>query len=266
MILLEGGNVFKDKKKVPITQRINRNDVPTTTKFLEQITGLSLMDNMLGSTGVTETSGDMDFAVDAHVISKEALKGVLVKWCQAQGIPDDQIINSRAKGKEPAHLDRWIDQTGIEIHFRTPINGNGNNGFVQSDFNFITKMAWSKFMLAAMPASSQFKGVDRAVLFNSIGKVLGVKVTVQTGVHDRLTDELVTDDPGKLAEMFLPAGTVQDLASVESTIGALRNDPKRDAKLADFKKYLENSGRQMPQLESSAHPTEWLRHWSNKLK
>jgi hypothetical protein len=104
------------------------------------------------------------------------------------------------------------------------------------------------------------------VLFNSIGKTLGVKVTVHTGVHDRLTDELVTDDPAVMAKMFLPAGTVRDLAGVESTVAALRNDPQRDAKLKDFREYLERSGRQMPQLESSAHPTEWLRHWSNKLK
>ena len=122
-------------------------------------------------------------------------------------------------------------------------------------------------MLAAMPASSQFKGVDRAVLFNSIGKTLGVKVNVISGVHARDTDELVTSDPAKMAHMFLDGqGTVRDLASVESTVRALRNDPKRNEKLRDFADYLSKSGRQLPQMEASAHPSEWFRHINNKLK
>ena len=267
MILLEGGNVFKNDKKVPITQRINRNDVPTTVAWLEQITGLKLKGELLGSTGVTETSGDIDLALDGNVIKKDAIVSVLVNWCKSQGIPDDQIINTKAKGKEPAHLDRWIDATGIEVHFRAPINGNPKMGFVQVDFNFLTNMKWSKFMLAAMPPGSQFKGVDRAVLFNSIGKTLGVKVNVISGVHARDTDELVTNDPAKMAHIFFDGkGTVKDLASVETTIAALRNDPKRNEKLKDFAEYLAKSGRQMPQLEASAHPTEWFRHIQQKLK
>jgi len=267
MILLEGGNVFKDDKKVPVTQRINRNDVATTVAWLEQVTGLRLKSELLGSTGVTETSGDIDLALDGNVIKKDAVIGVLTNWCKKQGIPDDQIINSKARGKEPAHLDRWIDATGIEVHFRCPINGDPKQGYVQVDFNFLTNMKWSKFMLAAMPTDSQFKGVDRAVLFNSIGKVLGVKVNVITGVHARDTNELVTSDPAKMAHMFFDGqGTVRDLASVESTIRALRNDPKRNDKLRDFAEYLAKSGRQLPQLEASAHPSEWFRHINQKLK
>lgn len=266
MILLEGGNVFKDSKQIPLTQRINRTDVPTTVTWLEQTTGLKLHDAMVGSTGVTETSGDIDLLLDATVLSKEAVISTLIAWCKRNGIAEDQIMNRKAKGKQPAYRAGWIDQTGIEVHFRTPINGNTKNGFVQTDFNFVHKMAWSRFMLSAMPADSEFKGVDRAVLFNSIGKVLGVKVTVHTGVHDRLTDELVTDDPARMAAMFLPTGTVRDLASVESVIGALRNDPQRNAKLKDFREYLERSGRQLPQLEASAHPAEWFRHLSNRIK
>jgi hypothetical protein len=266
MILLEGGNVFKDQQQVPLTQRINRVDVPTTIVWLEQTTGLKLHDAMVGSTGVTETSGDIDLLLDANVLTKDAVMSTLFNWCKHKGIPEEEIMNRKAKGKQPAFRAGWIDQTGIEVHFRTPINGNTKNGFVQTDFNFVHKIAWSRFMLAAMPASSAFKGVDRAVLFNSIGKILGVKVTVHTGVHDRLTDELVTDDPAKMAEMFLPAGTVRDLASVESIIGALRNDPQRDAKLRDFQEYLARSNRQLPQLESSAHPSEWFRHLNNRLR
>jgi hypothetical protein len=267
MILLEGGNVFKHADKSPATQRIARNDVPTTVQWLERITGLNLMDAMVGSTGQRDTSGDIDLAIDSNHIRKEAVLGTLINWCNSQGIPEDQIMNRRAKGKNPSMLDAWIDQTGIEIHFKCPINGDANQGFVQVDFNFLTQMAWSRFMLAAMPADSQFKGVDRAVLFNSIGKTLGVKVAVQTGVHDRATNELVTVDPATFAHMIIgPQGTISDLASVESTIAALRNDPKRDAKLHDFNEYLTRSGRQLPQLEASAHPSNWFKYINQRLQ
>ena len=267
MILLEGGNVFKNADKSPATQRINRIDVPTTVQWLERVTGLSLMDAMVGSTGQRDTSGDIDLAIDSNVITKDAVLGTLVNWCKQQGIPDEEIMNRRAKGKTPADSDNWIDQTGIEIHFKAPINGNPQNGYVQVDFNFLTQMAWSKFMLAAMPPTSQFKGVDRAVLFNSIGKPLGIKVAVQTGVHDRATNELVTVDPATFAHLILgPQGTISDLSSVESTIAALRNDPKRDVKLHDFAQYLERGGRQMPQLESSAHPSNWFKYINQILQ
>jgi hypothetical protein len=267
MILNEGGNVFKLADKSPGTQRINRNDVPTTVQWLEQVTGLSLMDAMVGSTGQKETSGDIDLAIDSNVISKDAVLSTLVNWCKQQGIPEEDIMNQRAKGKNPAKLDNWVDQTGIEVHFKCPINGNAQNGYVQVDFNFLTQMGWSRFMLAAMPPTSQFKGVDRAVLFNSIGKTQGIKVSVHTGVHDRATNELVTTDPGTFAHLILgPQGTIADLASVESTISALRNDPNREAKLHDFAGYLEKSGRQLPQMEASAHPSNWFKYINQRLK
>ena len=265
MILTEGGNVFKDERKVPVTQRINRNDVPTTVTWLEQITGLNLKGELLGSTGVAPTSGDIDIGLDASKITKDAVIGVLTKWCRSQGIPDDQIVNSKARGKEPAHLDRWIDATGIEVHFRAPINGDAKRGFVQVDFNFLTNMKWSRFMLSSMPPDSQYKGVDRAVLFNSIGKVLGFKVNVNTGVHDRQTNELVTSDPAQLAQMLVPNGTVKDLASVEAVLGALRNDPQRREKLADFANYLKTTGRELPALEDSADPSNWFRFINQRL-
>jgi hypothetical protein len=267
MFLAEGGNVFKHSDKSPATQRISRNDVPTTVQWLERVTGLSLMDAMVGSTGQRDTSGDIDLAIDSNHISKEAVMSTLINWCKQQGIPEEQIMNRKAKGKNPSFFDGWIDQTGIEIHFKCPINGNAKMGYVQVDFNFLTQMAWSKFMLSAMPPDSQFKGVDRAVLFNSIGKTQGIKVAVNSGVHDRATNELVTTDPGTFAHLLLgPQGTIADLASVESTIAALRNDPQREAKLSDFQGYLERSGRQLPQMEASVHPSNWFNYINQKLK
>ena len=58
MILNEGGNIFKNAEGQPATQRINQADVEPTLKWLEKITGLNHVDNMLGSTGIKPTSGD----------------------------------------------------------------------------------------------------------------------------------------------------------------------------------------------------------------
>ena len=71
MQLNEGGNIFKDADGRALTQRINQTDVKPTIAWLEQLTGLELQDNTLGSTGRKPTSGDLDLAVDANQITKE---------------------------------------------------------------------------------------------------------------------------------------------------------------------------------------------------
>ena len=69
MKITEGGNVFKLADGSEATQRINKADVIPTVQWLEQLTGLNLVDNMLGSTGYKETSGDLDLAVDVSKIT-----------------------------------------------------------------------------------------------------------------------------------------------------------------------------------------------------
>ena len=66
MKILEGGNVFKDSNGRAVTQRINQTDVKSTLAWLEEmLPGLDLQNNTLGSTGIKDTSGDLDIAVDA---------------------------------------------------------------------------------------------------------------------------------------------------------------------------------------------------------
>jgi hypothetical protein len=76
----EGGNVFKGSNKEPLTQRINRQDVPATVQWIEQVTGLDFSSDVgkdgiptrwLGSTGKAPSSGDLDLAVDLNEVSKE---------------------------------------------------------------------------------------------------------------------------------------------------------------------------------------------------
>ena len=95
MIINEGGNIFKDEDGRALTQRINQTDVRPTIAWLEQLTGLPLLDNTLGSTGRKPTSGDLDLAVDANQMTKDQLTNLLVQWCRSHGLkPEDYVKKS----------------------------------------------------------------------------------------------------------------------------------------------------------------------------
>ena len=235
MFLHEGGNVFKDADGRAVTQRINQTDVKSTLAWLEELVpGLDLQNNTLGSTGIKATSGDLDIAVDSTQVSKEQLQAQLTRWTQSHGFKPDE----------------WIRKSGTAVHFKTPINGNPDQGFVQTDFMFLQNVPWSKFVLGAMPADSKYKGKERNVLMNSIAKSIGYKLNQIAGIADRETNEIITDDPDQVAKMLLnKTATRQDLASVESILQALSTDPKREEKLADFREHMKREG--LPFLEST---------------
>jgi len=120
--LLEGGNVFKDKQGQPLTQRINQADVPATIAYLEKVLGMDFPEERwLGSTGRKPTSGDLDLAVDLSEINKDQLAAKLTQFVQ----------NQKQDPRE------WVKKAG-EVHFRTPIAGDPNKGYVQTDFMFFS--------------------------------------------------------------------------------------------------------------------------------
>ena len=80
MILNEGGNIFKDPNGQIATRRINKADVAPTLAWLEQVTGLELSANTLGTTGIAPTSGDIDVAVDQGKVTKDELADKLTQW------------------------------------------------------------------------------------------------------------------------------------------------------------------------------------------
>jgi hypothetical protein len=236
MILKEGGNVFKDSSGQALTRRIKQGEIPPTINWLEQITGLDFTeekherDNLpvkwLGSTGRKVDSGDLDLSVDANEISKDQLVAQLANWCKQVGV-------------DPA---RYIKKTGSAVHFFTAIDGNPKNGFAQTDFMFSNKPSWTQFVLSSDPAS-KFKGALRNILMNSMSKALGYKLNQNDGIMDRTTNELITDDPNQVAKMLLsPNATSNDLYSVEAILKSLEADPKRAAKIADFKAHMEREG------------------------
>lgn len=238
MNLLEGGNVFKDSSGQPLTKRIAQADVMPTAKWLEKVTGLDLTSELsprdrlpvkwLGSTGRKADSGDLDMSVDAAEMSKDQLVSVLTNWAKQTGV-------------DPA---RYVKKSGSAVHFFTAINGNPKNGFVQTDFMFSNKPRWTQFVLSSDPRS-QYKGALRNIMMNSMAKALGYKLNQNDGIMNRETNELITDDPAQVAKMLLsPNATPNDLYSVESILKALEADPKRAAKIADFKAHMEREGLQ----------------------
>jgi len=233
MILKEGGNVFKDQNGRILTQRINQADVNPTLAWLEMmLPGLDLQNNKLGSTGLKPTSGDLDIAVDASAVSKDQLAAKLSQWATSHGFkPED-----------------YVKRSGISVHFKTPINGRPTAGHVQTDFMFLTNVPFSKFALTAA-ADSKYGGSDRNVLINSIAKSMGYKLNQTSGIADRTTNEIITDDPDKIAKLLLSnRATKEDLYSVETIVAALEQDPKRDAKLADARDHFAKKG--VPFMES----------------
>lgn len=236
MRLLEGGNVFKDDSGQVITQRIAQADIMPTVQWLESITGIDFTTEKdtidgqparwLGSTGRKESSGDLDLQIDATQISKEQLIEKLKSWAQKQGV-DPQ---------------RYIKKSGISVHFLTAIGGNPGQGFVQTDFMFANKPRWNQFVLRSDPASA-YKGALRNIMINSMAKSVGYKLNQNDGIADRTTNDIITDDPNAVARLLLnPTASAKDLYSVESIMRALKMDPKKDAKIADFRAHMEREG------------------------
>jgi hypothetical protein len=241
--LLEGGNVFKDKQGQPLTQRINQADVPATIAYIENILGIEFPpERWLGSTGRKPTSGDLDLGVDLNEIDKDQLASAL-----------QQIVTSQ--GLDPRE---WVVKKG-EVHFRTPIAGDPNKGYVQTDFMFFPNLDWGTFYYGGAEGSA-YKGMNRNVLMSSIAKALGFKVGAN-GMFSRSTEELVPGgmDPNHVARVLLgPAFAKENLRNVESIYTALSNDPNKDAKLKDFREYLAREGLKEPQLSVSEDDVGFL--------
>jgi len=230
--LLEGGNVFKDKQGQPLTQRINQADVPATIAYLENVLGIEFPEERwLGSTGRKPTSGDLDLAVDLSEINKDQLAAKLTQFVQSQK-------------QDPRE---WVKKAG-EVHFRTPIAGDPNKGYVQTDFMFFPNLDWGTFYYGGAEGSN-YKGMNRNVLMSSLAKVQGLKVGAN-GMISRTTDQLVKggQDPNYVAKVLLgPAFSRENLKNVESIYAALSNNPDREVKLKDFREYLAREGLQEPQ-------------------
>jgi hypothetical protein len=244
MILHEGGNVFKDKEGRPGTERISRENVVPTVQWLEQLTGLSLQDNMLGSTGRAATSGDLDLGVDSTKVSKD----VLIKQLLRRGIKAADIKKS-----------------GDAVHLKTPILGDASNGFVQTDFMFSDNPNLQQFALMGGSEGSDFKGVHRAILLASIAKAQNMKWSPKFGLVDRETNEVISADPKEIAVRLLGQGYApKDLATVETIIKAVKDRPDFEQLVADAKENFSRDNLVLPESRPLPGTGAWFRAWKNR--
>jgi hypothetical protein len=239
MRLTEGGNVFKNADGSEATIRISRDNVVPTVQWLEQLTGLNLVDNMLGTTGKKESSGDLDLAVDATKVSKD----VLIQ----------QLLN---KGIDK--LD--IRKSGDSVHLKTPILGDPNNGYVQTDFMF-GNPEWQRWSLRGASEGSPYKGVHRQLLMASIAKAQGMKWSYKNGLMDRETNEIISQNPAEIAQKLIN-GTPTDLESVETIVAKIKPRADYEQLVADAKEALARDNLSLPEsiqvVEGSA---VWFRNF-----
>lgn len=239
--LLEGGNIFKDAKGVPVTQRIARDNVVPTVQWLEQLTGLNLVDNMLGSTGKKESSGDLDLGVDSTKVSKE----ILIQQLLNKGIDRNDIR-----------------KTGDSVHLKTPILGDPSNGYVQTDFMFSDNPEFQSFSYAGQ-GEGQFKGVHRNILLASIAKALGMKWSPKFGLVNRETNEVISNKPQEIAQQLV-SGTASDLASVDTILDKIKNNPKYDQLVADAREAFARDNLVLPESAPLPGTGAWFKAWQNR--
>ena len=239
MVLFEGGNVFKTAEGHPATTRISRENVVPTVQWLEELTGLNLQDNMLGSTGRKETSGDLDLGVDETKITKD----ILIQQLLRKGVKAEDIRKS-----------------GDSVHLKTPILGDASNGFVQTDFMF-GDTEFQKFALNT--GESDYKGVHRAILLASIAKAQGMKWSYKNGLMDRETNEIITKNPAEIAQKLIN-GTTADLSSVESIVKKIKALPNYEELVKDARDAFERDKLTLPEDAALPGTGSWYRQFLNK--
>ena len=206
------GNVFKSADGTTLVKRIALDDVFTTVEWLETITQLPIVDNLLGSAGKKQSSGDLDIAVDLNTITKDQLTSKLLAVCNATD----------------------IKRSGISVHFRAPINGDAANGYVQVDFMFVDNIPLAKFGLYSAGDASKFTGTARNILMCSLAKAISneLRYSWQKGIINTTTNTVVTTDPDVIAKVLLGNSyTCQNTNSVETIIDAIKHDTFRIAAL-----------------------------------
>jgi hypothetical protein len=246
------GNVFKDDNGTSLTQRINKQEVDSTLAWLEGITGLQLRAFKLGTTGKKATSGDLDVAVNEKEVDKNKIVTILKQWAQKTHPQDNPRL--------------WVAKSGTSVHFRTPINGKPELGYVQTDLMF-GDPEWMQFTHAGSSIEdSPYKGSHRAILMSSIAKSKGLQWSPKLGLVDRESKLVVTKDPNKVAEVLLGQGSTQgDLADVETILAKIKRLPNYNALVADAKATFNKEGLVLPEATTYGS-TSWFRELVDILR
>ena len=256
--LNEGGNVFKDANKQPLTRRIKRDEIPGTIAYLEKITGLDFtMDKdeagvpikWLGTTGRKEDSGDLDLSVDENEIDKKTLMNALLK----------------------AGFDKTsVKMSGDSVHLLTPVNGNKSEGSVQTDFMFSPDTKWQQFSVRGGLEGSPYSGEHRHIILASIARAKGFKYSYKNGLMDPNTNETLTKDPQQMAKMLLgQTADARTMSSAENILEYIKKLPNYEELVAAARETLAKQDVKLPtnKIESYIEgTTNWFRNIIDKVR
>lgn len=128
--------------------RIKKEDIPQTIDFISKLFNIPEEDfHLLGSTGKSPTSGDIDMALDTNKYDIEAINNKI------KHLFGDQF--------------HW-NPGGKIISFAVPIAGDETKGKVQVDFMYVTNPKWAKFGHHSEGEKSPYKGIIRSILLRVI--------------------------------------------------------------------------------------------------
>jgi hypothetical protein len=246
MQLNEGGNIFKTAEGTPLTQRINRVDVPGTIKWIESATGIAFpQETWLGTTGKKSSSGDLDLAVDETKTTKEDLIKVLL-----------------SKGVDA----KDIKKSGDSVHVKAPIAGDPNNGFVQADLMF-GDPAWQAFSMSGAPEESKLTGMSRHVILASIVSALqpGLKWSYKHGLVDRVTNQTIEDGRSAKKLSDVTGIPVAKLNTADDILDAVSKRPNYNQLIAAARETLSKSNIQLPEAAPLPGTAAWFRETANKI-
>lgn len=251
MKLYEGGNVFGDGDipKEYVAGVVNRIqlDLPSGIKAIPDI----------GSAGYKVASGDMDMFIDYDQLAakfgvqdEKAAKVALAQFMQAKGYP--------------------VKIIGRNVHVGAPYITPEGKHVVQVDLmvikNAVKVAPWHQHGPRGMYDDPAFKGGQLFMLYNSIGKFLGLKVDGFAGtVMRRDNNEVVADTRKAAAKLLLgPTAKESDLDSVKSVLTKLKTDPDKEGKLAQAR---QDVAKGLMTLPEDVHPgtAGWFRNIQSKL-
>jgi len=246
MRLNEGGNIFKGTDGQPLTQRINKDDVPATIKWIEHVTGIKFPEETwLGTTGRKSSSGDLDLAVDETSIDKDQLVAIL--------------LSAGVDAKD-------IKKSGDSVHVKAPIGGRLGQGFVQADLMF-GDPKWQAFSMSGGSEGSKLTGMSRHVILASIVSALhpSLKWSYKHGLVDRVSNSTIEDgkSPATLSKVTgIPAAK---LNSADDIIDAISRRPDYEQLVAAARDTLSKSQIELPEAAPAPGTAAWFRTYTDKL-
>lgn len=170
-IIIEGGAALKDAS----TNRIKKEDIPATLKYVAKISGIKVKDlHPLGSTGKTATSGDIDLAVSMQDYDPEKIHNNII----------GHLVDALGGDKERYGIYNKGTKVGS---YAVPIRGTSGE-LVQVDLMYVPNTEWAKFAYFSPGDTSKYKGAVRGILLAAAAASLNEK-SKDTFVYDN--DELI---------------------------------------------------------------------------